>query len=478
VLTDDTLTTQQRLLSDIFSHLFRIGAPDVMTTEAEYSQQVVSYDTAQQRSLIDRARVFITLFDQALVSIASFFTNFLLLRHFAGDSEHYAYYTLAFNLMIWAAEFQAMLVLTPHTMRTPRLSGRQLRQFHGSTLLHSTAVSLLTSAGMLISAVIAAGHDVQMSHVLLALAGGLLVIGLRNYVRPYLFAAKSPMTAVAVDLTAAVVQIGGLLLLQRAGHLNAWSAILMTAVAAAIPSLIWLFTARRRFEPHLGNALVDFKQDWIVTRWVFLSGMTWNIGMQLYPWLIASTRDKQDVAMWGACFQLACVANPLLMGLQNFIGPRIAEACVELSSRAFVKHVYKTCLTTTFLMTGPAVVLSIFADDALHWITRGQSSGHAVTITLLCTAIVIQAGTFTLSRGLFAMQRADIDMYCNTLPMVVLFTVGLWATSHYGIAGAAASMVLAQVLAVASRAIWFGIAAKKQTPPTHPAFDVIVEAQP
>jgi len=415
----------------------------VSTTEAENPQSILSYGVAPARTLIGRSRVFITLFDQALVSVASFFTNFLLLRHFAHDSEHYAYYTLAFNLMIWAAEFQAMLVLTPHTMRTPRLGGQALRRFHGSTLLQSTGVSLLTGAGMLIAAMMASGRDVQMSYVLLALAAGALVIGLRNYVRPYLFAAKSPMTAVAVDLTAAVLQIGGLLVLQKMGYLSAWSAILIMAIAAAVPSLIWLIWARRLFSPSVSVSITDFKQDWSITRWVFLSGMTWNIGMQLYPWLIVWTRGKEDVAIWGACFQLACVANPLLMGLQNFIGPRIAEAHVELSSHDFARHVYKTCVKTSLLMTGPAIVLSVFADDALRWITHGQFTGHATTITLLCAAIVVQAGTFTLSRGLFAMQRADIDMYCNLLPMGVLFTIGFWATSHYGVSGAAASMVIA-----------------------------------
>ena len=49
------------------------------TTEAENPPSILSYGVAPARTLIGRSRVFITLFDQALVSVASFFTNFLLL---------------------------------------------------------------------------------------------------------------------------------------------------------------------------------------------------------------------------------------------------------------------------------------------------------------------------------------------------------------------------------------------------------------
>ena len=407
-------------------------------------------------------RVLLTLTDQGLVSLASFATNFILLHHFRNDASHYAAYTLAFNLMIWAAEFQATLVFTPHTIRSPRLTGNALRQYHGSTLLHSTVVSLITAVVTLVAAIITKHSDPQMSAVLLVLGLGTVVLGLRNYARPYAFTARRPLTALLLDFAVTVLQVGGILLLAKLDLLQAWSAVAVVAIASGMPAIVWLIVDRREFVPHPRQAVRDLVDAWPQTRWVFLSGITWNAGMLLYPWLIKTLRGDVAVAMWGACYQLACIANPLLMGLQNFIGPRIAEAVTEMPRAAFGRYVARVALLTAAAMAGPAVLLAVYADDALSWLTRGVYTGQHVAIGLLCGAIAFQAITFTLSRGLFALHRADLDMYCNSLPLVLLFTFGIAATRQHGVAGAAASMFLAQVLSALSRAILFTVAVCKR----------------
>ncbi|MGC4031593.1 MAG: hypothetical protein QM754_07650 [Tepidisphaeraceae bacterium] len=411
-------------------------------------------------------RVLLTLTDQGLVSVATFATNFLLLNHFRNDVSHYAAYTLAFNLMIWAAEFQATLVFTPHTIRSPRLHGQALRQFHGSTLLQNTAVSLITAIATLIASGITFSSDREMALVLLTLGLGTVFIGLRSYARPYCFTARHPMAAVALDLAVAVLQIAGILALKSTNTLSASTAIVVVAAAAALPSIYWLIATRRRFEPHAGAAWHDLRESWPQTKWVFLSGLTWNAGMLLYPWLIKLLGGDVGVAVWGACYQLACVANPLLMGLQNFIGPRIAEAVTEMTGHAFRRYVYRVAIWTAIVMTGPAVFVSLFADTALSWLTHGKFTGQHSAISFLCSAIIVQAITFTLSRGLFALHRADLDMYCNSLPLITLFTVGIAATHYHGVAGAAASMLIAQLLAASSRAILFAWAVRRAHPTT------------
>ena len=407
-------------------------------------------------------RAFLTLTDQGLVSVASFVTNFLLIRHFAADKEHYAYYTLAFNLLIWVAEFHATLVFTPHTILSPRRTGAALRRLHGSTLVHHFAVSLIATLAMAIAGFAMLGRDQEMATVLFVLAGGAIAIGLRNYARPYSFTAREPMKAVVLDTAVCGLQIGGVILLAQLHWLSAASAVGVTAAAAALPAGVWLFVKRKAFSVSLPDALADLKTEWPHTRWVLFSGMVWNAGMQLYPWLIAVLVGKIEVAIWGACYQLAAVANPLLMGLQNFIGPRVAEAYTERDRLAFARFVYKVAFATVAMMVGPAVVLSIFASKALTWLSHGEYTGHRLAITLLCAAIVMQSLTFTLSRGLFALQRADLDMYCNFGPLLLLFTGGTWLTLHYGTTGAAGSLLIAQFLSSGSRAIVFGLAARHE----------------
>ncbi len=400
-------------------------------------------------------RAALSVFDQGLVSIASFVTNFLLLHHLANDKEHLAYYALALNLMIWVAEFHATLVFTPLTILTPRRSGQELRRFHGSTLLQHFGVSIVAMIAFLIAAVIVRPGDRDMSQALIALAIGVVVVGLRNYARPFSFIMRNPMSAVLVDLAVCVLQIGGVLLLAKFDRLTAASAVGVIAVASALPAVFWLLANRSFFSPGLKRSIDDMRVEWPLTRWVFFSGMVWNAGMSLYPWLITTLSGTIQVAVWFACYQLAAVANPLLMGLQNFTGPRIAEAFIEHDVPAFKRFVVRTALYTFGLMIGPAILLSIFASPLLTWMSKGQFVGHQLAITLLCAAILLQSVTFALSRGLFALHRADLDLYCNFGPLILLFTGGAWLTWKYGAEGAAMSMLIAQVLSSGSRAILF-----------------------
>lgn len=420
--------------------------------------------SALARLWAGHSRAFLTLADQGFFSLASFATSFLVIRHLSDDKAHIAYLTLAFNLMIWVAEFHATLVFTPLTILSPKRSGEALRRFHGSTLLQHFWLSILAMIGFAIAGIIERPIDYDWSQTLFALSGGMLAIGLRTYARPYSFTIRKPEAAVLLDASVCVLQVGGVMFFAWYGNLTAAKAIGVIGLASAMPSLVWLFCFRKRFSPSSKQALSDIRMEWPLTRWMFLSGLVWNAGMQLYPWLIAALSGKIEVAVWFACYQLAAVANPLLMGLQNFIGPRIAEAHAERDHASFVKFVYKTAGATAAMLFGPSLLLAIFASPLLVWISKGEFAGHRLTIILLCSAFMLQGITFTMSRGLFALHRADLDLYCNFGPLVLLFTLGGYLTWHYGATGAAASMLVAQIVGSSARAIVFARAAEGAMP--------------
>ena len=75
------------------------------------------------------------------------------------------------------------------------------------------------------------------------------------------------------------------------------------------------------------------------------------------------------------------------------------------------------------------------------------------------------------------MHRADIDLYCNSLPLLILFTIGIAATRQHGVAGAAASLLIAQFLSASSRAVLFAIAVRRRrTDDSPPPQGTIAEA--
>ena len=52
------------------------------------------------------------------------------------------------------------------------------------------------------------------------------------------------------------------------------------------------------------------------------------------------------------------------------------------------------------------------------------------------------AGGFSFSRGLFAIERADVDFKVNFLALFVLLTFGLWLVRSLGAIGAAYGLLI------------------------------------
>lgn len=415
-------------------------------------------------------RALFTLADQGVVSVANFVANVVIARYFGAFGEpgkaNYAEYTLAFNLMLWIGELHVSIVHTPHTMHSPKLAGDNLRRFHGSTLIQHFILSFLAMVALFCASPFASHWgDAAMGKALIALAIGTAFIGLRNYLRPYQFALRSPLPALVVDIFVCLIQIGGLLALKQMGKLTTESALLTLAIAAGLPSILWLVVQRKRFTFSMGGLREGFLGHWSNTRWILISSLVWNAGMLMYPWLIASIRGKQDVALWGYCYQLAAIGNPMLMGLQSFVGPRIAEAYAERTPREFRHFVYRAGTVTLLLMIGPAVLLCSFSGVLLHWISKGAYSWEPVAIIAISAAIVLQAGTFALSRGLFAIHRGDLDLYANFGPLVVMFALGVPLVKYFGASGAALSLLAAQLMSNGLRTILFRYAFSKHQEP-------------
>ncbi len=418
-------------------------SPQLIVTES-ISQSL------QQRS----TRVAVTLADQFVVSATNFVTGIIIMR--AAGQEQFGLYTLAFSLMVLLAELHAALIFTPHTIYTPRLHGKRLRSFHGSTLMHQFAVSAAATIALLGAATVATALDHKpLATVLLALSAGAIAISLRNYARPYAFAARRPAQALILDIAVGTIQIGALLAIWHFHNLNAWIAVAIVGIASAIPSIFWLARNRDCFLPTVNRSLADLKRNWKQARFIFASGVVWTLGINLYPWLVLALTDMHTVGLWGACFALAAIANPLVMGLQNVVGPGVAHAHAERSPQAFRRYVLLAALSGSLVLVPIAIALFLYGDIAMRTLYGSEWTGHGFAIMCIVLAMMMHIAGYALSRGLFAIERADLDLLANLAPVLVLLTLGIWLVRTHQVDGAAISMLVAQSIAMLVRLFAF-----------------------
>lgn len=406
-------------------------------------------------------RVAVALFDQGIVSVATYVTGVLVSR---ATPEGFGLYTLVFTLWVLGGEAHNSLISTPQMLRLPHLNQNARRRFNGSLLLHQFGLSAaLVSALLVVSLILwamsrsaAGAHLAPHALVTFLAAVSLGPIALRNFARNSCFAVRDATGALALDLGVSIIQLGAVAMLYAHGDLHRWwLAVVIVAVANLCSALLWLAMVRDRFSPRLRSAWIDLWRNWRISRYIFVSSMLWVAGMYLYPWLIVGIGGERAAGVWGVCFALANLGNPLVMGIQNVMGPAIAHAHADRDATGFRAYVFRSTAIFVALVLPASILMTVFAEFLLTHINGGQYAGNGHVTAILAFTIFLQGLSFPTSRGLFSLNRSGLDMAANVGPLIVLAALGYPLISRYGVTGAAIALVLAQFAGSAIRVVAF-----------------------
>jgi O-antigen/teichoic acid export membrane protein len=257
--------------------------------------------------------------------------------------------------------------------------------------------------------------------------------------------------ALILDLCIAMVQIGGLFLLAGSGLLSAMSAYCAIGFACGFAGTSWLILNRSSFKIQIRQAISDLAHNWTFGKWVFASGILWAISMNLYPWFLTFFHGTASAGVWGACLGVTALANVPLAGMQNYLGPKIANVYADKGIHALRRFVFKGGALLSVVMIILSCVLLIFGEPLIELFYGQKYSGNGFVVFVLALGLVAASTAFSFSRALFAVERADIDFKVNFIPLFILFTIGLWLVYLYGPLGAAVGLLLSNAAASAAR---------------------------
>lgn len=419
--------------------------------------RIPDYQPAPPKRLHHRAavRALVALADQGVVSIATFLTGMLVTRQ-AQSKDEAALYFLAFTIWIIIGEVGNSLVSTPHMIRSPRLHGNRLREFNGAMLLLQLILSVGLTLLVIIVAIFCAIDGAREMSLMLLMTGVCAApISLRNFARNFSFARHDTLGAFALDLVVSVLQLGLLALLYVNHQLSWWHALLIVGLANLIGAGIFLGALRELFHVRRLRALASIRKSWLDSRWLLASSLTWIAGTHLYPWMVFMISGRAEAAIWGVCFQLAAVGNPLLMAAQNFLGPQIAHAHARLDVVGFRRYVIAATALFALAILPVSIVMAVASPSLLPMLYGDEYLNHHQAASTLVFAMTFTAVSFGVSRGLFNLNRAHLDLCANALPIITLFSIGVLLCWQKGAAGAAMSLLIGLGLACAFRTIAF-----------------------
>ncbi len=398
-------------------------------------------------------KALVTLADQAVASTTNFVTGVIIGR--ACTKEEFGLYMLSLTIMLYVTNLQTSLILTPYMIFSPRLKGNAQALYTGSTLIHQLAMSALAILCLAVGGVVLSlGMGPQgLAPVVWALAVVIAFILLRDYARQICFAQLRMRTALLLDSCVAVGQIGGILLLAYLGVLSASRAYWVIGTACGLAALAWLIWIRTEFTLRISTAVLDLGRGWSFGKWVFASGLLWTLSMSLYPWFLAGFHGTASAGVWAACLGIVAIGNPLLIGAQNFLGPRIAHSFAEGGRSALRRFALRGSMAYSVLVIPLCLILLVFGGSLMARLYGAKYAGNGMVVAVLAVSVLVSAAAFTFSRALFAMGRADVDFMANFAALFVLLTLGLWLVRAWGPLGAAYGLLIANIAASVSRVV-------------------------
>jgi O-antigen/teichoic acid export membrane protein len=412
-----------------------------------YSQKmVISF-----LSILNLRKWFYTLANQGVVSAMNFLTGVLIGRFCT--KEEFGLYMLGFSIVLLVFDLQIALVSTPYMVFSPRLKDKSLYLYSGSSLIHQITLStIVVFILVLCSVVLSFGIGPPgLYSVFLALVVTIEFIMFREFIRRICFAGLRMEMALFFDIGVATIQLIGLIILAKIGLLSTVRVYLLIGFACGFVDLIWFFLNRLRFKIQISHAISDLTYNWTFAKWVFASGILWTISMNLYPWLLTFFYGAASAGIWGACFGVIAIINVPLTGIQNFLGPKIANIYAEGGVRALRSFTFKISAILFVIMSILCCVLFKFSSYLLVLLYGEKYNGNGLVVVILALNIVATSVAFSFSRALFAIERADIDFKINFIPLLILFTVGIWTVRAFGPIGAAYGLLISNLIAAAIR---------------------------
>lgn len=386
---------------------------------------------------------FLSLADQAVASVTNFATGVIIAR--ASSKEEFGLYMLGFTLILLVTDLQTSLIATPYMVYAPRLQGRAHAQYTGSTLIHQVVFSLLTTL-VVIGAACAARFGVGphgLEPVLWALAGVGSLIMLREFVRRICFASLKLRTVFVFDVFIGVGQICGLLVLAHFKLLSASRAYWVIGATCGLAVLCWLWLNRHHYHLRIDESVLDLKRNLVFGKWVFASGLLWTASTNLYPWLLAFFHGAAAAGVFAACLGVVSASNPALLGIQNFLGPKIAHVYAtrgRIGLRKFVLKISGSMAIPVSLLT---LIMITWGDRFIGLLYGSRYTGNGRVVATLACNLLLSAVVFSYSRALFAIERADLDFALNFAAIFIMLTLGLWLVKIHGPFGAALGLIIA-----------------------------------
>lgn len=413
--------------------------------------------TWPQSLLGDTARkTCLSLIDQAVVSGTRFLTTVIVGR--MCGAEELGAYALGFSVVVLVTVLQESLITTPYIIFSNRQSGSDRREHAGSVLVHhamlaALATSVLAVVGTFLSRGIGPPEFALLTWVLAATMPFAL---LREFGRRFAFAHLRVVTALALDIAVAAIQLGGLLLVASTDTLSAATAFVVLGFTCAVASFAWLVLNRKSFAIRRRRIAPQLAHNCSFGKWLCGSQLVAVVSNSSIYWLLSILISTTATGVYAACWTVVLLANPFIMGLGNVVQPKTAHVFAADGKRELVRVVRKVTLVLSVFLAVFGLLVFLFGEQIVAWLYDDPAFSHqGHTITVLTISMIIGSLGMGYGHGLKAMERPQWNFGASLLNLSVMLLTAVPLAWSFGMVGGAYCLLSGSIAGTVTRYLAF-----------------------
>jgi O-antigen/teichoic acid export membrane protein len=388
----------------------------------------------------------LSLVDQGLASGAGFAVSLLLARWM--EPEVYGAFAVAFAGFLFVSGFHNVLLLEPMSVMGPSRYARKLpAYFRAQIVVHIILVGALS--GVLLLGGLVAWRVFPRSPLIGAVMGGGLALPfllLAWVARRMCYVMQRPALAIQGSAFNLGVIGAGLFALAHFARLNSLTAFALMGCGSLVSAGLLLWRLGLLSHGKDGESGTSWgpvlRENWKYGRWLVGSTVLFSISSQTQIFLVAGFLGL------GATGVIRAMQLPSLVMTQvmTAAGLLVLPAFSYDFGKGLTERLRHKAMIVSLGLVGAALafaaVLALFGVRAEHLLFGGKYAAHAWLMPVLALIPVCAGIGMGYSMALRASQKPYYDLLCNAVAAPVGLLSAIVFMRWWGLAGAAASMVL------------------------------------
>lgn len=405
----------------------------------------------------------LALIDQAIVSGLSFLTLIMVAR--STGTAALGAFAIANSFLGVLIALQHSLIAQPYTIQRhnqPEIMDARAFCSLLQCWICGAAAALVALAAAGVLTILNVEGDVATT--LLALAVMTPFVLTKELIRELAFSHFKLTRALLLDALAASIQLAILGWAAATGRMSVLVALASIGTSCGLVAIAWLLIGKAEFSIDTGRFRELLSQSWGLGKWLTLSRAATLIQGYGPYWISGSIAGVAVTGLYAACTSVVSLANPLLVGLYNFLAPRSATTLKDGGHSELLRRTLRDTALLAAVMGAFCVVIAV-AGDAIMYIIyhRDEYQGHTDVLTILGLAAFISALGIPASTSLAVMETPRALAAITGSSAVISLALVALLLNSWGLVGAAYGILIGNIIWTAGRWCLFVKVLRSQT---------------